>query len=70
MLVAVLVGTAIAVIVNSEWTNASDTDTVQNMTVITKTGCKPSKRICYTAQEGDSIVTYKGRYKEKTVILK
>lgn len=69
-LMALLLGGAIAMVVNCDWSTASEADTVKKMTIITKSGCKPSKRTCYTEQIGDSIVTHKGRLMEKITVEK
>ena len=66
MLVVIICGATVATIVNADWSTASS-DTVKMATIITKSGCKPIERACYTEQIGDSIVTHKGQYFEKTI---
>ena len=67
-LMALLLGGIIAMVMNCDWSTAFEADTVKKVTIITKSGCKPSKRTCYTEQIGDSIVTHKGRLREKVTI--
>ena len=43
-LMALLLGGIIAMVVNCDWSTASEADTVKKVTIITKSGCEPSKR--------------------------
>jgi hypothetical protein len=68
--VVILLGIVTALIVNSEHGTASENDSInKRVVVITTEGCKPSKRTCYTEQKGDTIVTYKGIYMERTTTI-
>ncbi|MGP1362811.1 MAG: hypothetical protein ACTTKZ_03900 [Bacteroides sp.] len=66
----ILLGGVTALIVNSKHGTASENDSInKRVVVITSEGCKPSKRTCYTEQKGDTIVTYKGSYRERTTTI-
>lgn len=65
---AILLGATLAVITNAEWSIAEKSDTVVIKTVLKKSACKPSKRICFTEKKGDTVVVYKGRLRESTLI--
>ena len=65
----ILLGVVTALIVNSEHGTASENDSIKKVITITTEACKPSKRTCYTEQKGDTIVTYKGSYRERTITI-